>query len=71
MQKKYGSMPMRYLRSPVYVFGKDNPVSATELHDRLADILAGKLTARKYYEDVMQRFHHNRMQSPAPKPVFE
>ncbi len=71
MQKKYGTMPMRYLRSPVYVFGKDNPVSATEFHDRLADILTGRLTARSYYADVLERFQRNRQQTLRLQTISE
>lgn len=63
MQELYGHLPMRYLRSPVYAFGSDNPVSATELHDRLADILEAKITARQYYDDVKRRFLQNQKQT--------
>ena len=66
MEELYGELPRRYFRKPVYAFGADNPVSATELHDRLADILDKKITARQYYEDVMTRFQHNREQRLRP-----
>jgi ABC-type glycerol-3-phosphate transport system substrate-binding protein len=55
MERKHGGVRMMYMREPAYVFGGDSPVSVVELRARLADILEGSLTARDYYEDVMQR----------------
>jgi len=55
MEKKYRGTPMMYLRSPTYVLGKGSPVSITELRDRLAETLEGKLKARDYFDDVMRR----------------
>lgn len=55
MEKKYKGVPMMYLRAPTYVFGEKNPVPATELREKLAQILEGRLRARDYYRDVMAR----------------
>lgn len=55
MEKKYKESPMMYLRTPTYVFGDENTVSVTELRSKLAIILAGDLTAREYFDDVMTR----------------
>ena len=55
MQNKYQDKPMRYLRTPTYVFGPDNLVTISELRQKLAMILEGKLTARHYYDEVMVR----------------
>jgi hypothetical protein len=37
-----------YLRTPTCVFGEKSPVSITELRERLARILEGKVAAREY-----------------------
>lgn len=57
LQNKYQDKPMRYLRTPTYVFGLDNPVPVSDLRQKLAMILAGELTARQYYDEVMARRH--------------
>jgi ABC-type glycerol-3-phosphate transport system substrate-binding protein len=59
MEQKYAGVPMMYMRTPTYVFGKRNPVSVLELRLKLAEILEGKLKAREYYEDVMARMERN------------
>lgn len=56
MEKKYQEFPMMYLRTPTYIFGENNPVSITELRSKLAQIVAGDLKAREYFDDVMTRF---------------
>ena len=55
MEAKYRGTLMMYLRRPTYALGKENPVSVTELRERLAEILEGELKARDYFEDVMGR----------------
>ena len=55
MERKHGGVRMMYMREPAYALGAGSPVSVVELRARLADILEGSLTARDYYEDVMQR----------------
>jgi len=55
MEKKYEGVPMMYMRAPTYVFGEKNPVTTTELREKLAQILEGNLKARNYYKDVMTR----------------
>ena len=55
MDRKNEGIRTMYMREPTYVLGADSPVSVVELRAKLADILEGRLTARDYYEDVMQR----------------
>jgi len=55
MEAKYRGIPMMYLRSPTYALGKENPVSVTELREKLAEILEGELKAQDYFDDVMGR----------------
>lgn len=55
MEHKYQDVPMRYLRTPTYIFGDRNPVSITEFRSKLIEILLGELTAKEYYDDVMAR----------------
>ncbi len=56
MTSNYSHLPMRYYRALTYIFGDKNPVTANELRANLAQILLGKMTARQYYDDVMDRF---------------
>jgi len=56
MTEQYSSLPMRYYQQPVYVFGKDNPVTASEFRENLLLILEGKQTALDYYNDIMVRY---------------
>ena len=58
MTRKYGNMPMRYFRAPSYVFGSENPVTANELREKLAEILEGKLSAQAYFDDVIRRYQN-------------
>ena len=53
MSEKYHGMPMRYYRSPMYVFGEDCKISDSEFRESLALILEGKLSARRYFDEVM------------------
>ncbi|MEN8198977.1 MAG: hypothetical protein ABFR63_02780 [Thermodesulfobacteriota bacterium] len=62
MTEQYSNMPMRYYRALTYIFGENNVVTPNELRSKLAMILAGKLTARQYYDDVTRRFHLNHAQ---------
>ncbi|MEN8188420.1 MAG: ABC transporter substrate-binding protein [Thermodesulfobacteriota bacterium] len=55
MSVEYSDMPIRYIRALTYIFGEKNPVTPNELRTKLALIMTGKLTARQYYDDVMQR----------------
>lgn len=55
MAREYERTPMMYLRTPTYVFGEKNPVTITELREKLARILEGKVAAREYFDDVMLR----------------
>ena len=56
MNARYSHLPMRYIRSPTYIFGDKNPVKPNELRESLMQILLGTMTAREYYEDVLERF---------------
>lgn len=56
LTEQYGHLPMRHFQQPIFVFGKNNPVSATEFRENLALILQGKQTAKDYFDDVMKRF---------------
>ncbi len=58
MEKEYSNVPMMYLRTPTYVFGNNSPVTAIELRQKLGQILEGKLSAEKYFNDVMQRMEN-------------
>jgi hypothetical protein len=55
MEREYEGTPMMYLRTPTYVFGENSPVTITELREKLAHILEGKIRARDYYDEVMLR----------------
>ena len=55
MERAYEGTPMMYLRTPTYVFGENSPVTITELREKLAHILEGKVRARDYYDEVMLR----------------
>lgn len=55
MQQKYNQVPMVSLRTPTYVFGPKCPVTINELREKLAHILEGKLTAQKYYNEIVAR----------------
>jgi len=55
MAREYEGTPMMYLRTPTYVFGRKNPVTITELREKLVHILEGKVLAREYYDEVMLR----------------
>ena len=56
MTEQYSNLPMRYYQQPVYVFGKENPVTASEFRENLILILEGKQTALDYYNDIMVRY---------------
>ena len=56
MTEQYSNLPMRHCQQPVNVFGKNNPVTATEFRENLALILEGKQTATNYFNDVMKRY---------------
>lgn len=56
MTEQYTNLPMRYYQQPVYVFGKDTPVTASEFRENLVLILEGKQTAINYFNDVMKRY---------------
>ena len=57
MTEQYSHLPMRHFQKPVFVFGKDSPVNATEFRENLALILQGKQKAKDYFDDVMKRFN--------------
>ena len=53
MNEKYRGMPMEYYKSPVYVFGEDCKISGSEFRESLALVLEGKMSARRYFDEVM------------------
>lgn len=55
MASEYGHLPMRYFRAPSYALGKNCPVQPKEFREKLALILEGRLAARAYYREVMDR----------------
>lgn len=53
MSAKYDDMPMRYFRTPLYLFGKDCKITQQAFREDLSLILEGRKSARGYFDEVM------------------
>lgn len=54
MIEKYEHLPMRYFRSPMYVFGPLCQITGAAFRENLALILEGKKGAREYFKEAME-----------------
>ncbi|MEE4241651.1 MAG: ABC transporter substrate-binding protein [Desulfopila sp.] len=66
LTEQYRRLPMRYYQQPVYVFGKNAPITPTAFREDLALILQGKQTASNYFNDVMKRFNQEKKPDFSP-----